>query len=484
MESTVEQLTPHSSPLTPYSDKHCIVVGLGDTGLATARWLAGKGARVTVADSRKTPPNLENLQADLPQVAVRLGAFNVDTFADADVLVTSPGVPLATPEIAAAIARGIAVIGDVELLAQALLGKPGKVIAITGSNGKSTVTTMVAQMCEAAGLATVMAGNIGVPVLAALADWEARGDGGEWPDVWVLELSSFQLETTHSLTPVAATVLNVSEDHLDRYAGMKEYAATKASIFSGLGVQVLNREDGWCRGMVRPARDVVWFGADTPRSENEYGLLETDGDFSLRCGEQELLKASQLPVAGLHNAVNALAAIALCRAAGLPTAPLLAALKAFKGLPHRVEFVAEINGVAYYDDSKGTNVGATEAALKGMTRPVVLIAGGDGKGQDFEPLVDACERICRAVLLIGRDGPELANVLNEARSAFLPDDDDNYLPVMIVPTLEMAVSVASNFAEPGDVVLLSPACASMDMFRNYHHRAEVFIAAVKGLEHN
>lgn len=459
--------------------KHCVVVGLGDTGLATARWLVAKGARVTVADSRNTPPNLANLQAELPEVALRLGSFNVDTFADADMLVTSPGVPLATPEIAAAIAHGTPVLGDVELLAQALVGKPSQVIAITGSNGKSTVTTMVAQMCEAAGKTTVMAGNIGVPVLAALAEWESRG---QWPDIWVLELSSFQLETTRSLAPVAATVLNVSEDHLDRYAGMKEYAATKASIFSGLGVQVLNREDGWCRGMARQAREIIWFGADTPRNDAEYGLIEIDSDFSLRCGDVELMKASELPITGLHNAVNALASIALCRAAGLPIEPLIQALKNFKGLPHRVEFVAEVNGVAYYDDSKGTNVGATEAALKGMTRPVVLIAGGDGKGQDFSPLLEACERICRAVLLIGRDAPALAETLNEATSAFLPDDDDNYLPVMMVPSLEMAVTVASNFAEAGDVVLLSPACASLDMFKNYHHRAEVFIAAVKGLE--
>ncbi|WP_288841698.1 UDP-N-acetylmuramoyl-L-alanine--D-glutamate ligase [uncultured Deefgea sp.] len=458
--------------------KHCIVVGLGDTGLATTRWLVGQGAQVTVADSRPTPPNLAQVQAQLPQVALRLGSFNVDTFADADVLITSPGVPLATPEVVAAIARGIPVIGDIELLALALQGQPGKVIAITGSNGKSTVTTMVAQMCEAAGKTTVMAGNIGVPVLTALAQWQARG---EWPDFWVLELSSFQLETTYSLVPTAATVLNVSEDHLDRYAGMKEYAATKARIFNGQGVQILNREDGWCKGMADSDQDVIWFGADTP-ADGEYGLLASDTDFSLCCGSTELLKASELPVAGLHNAVNALASIALCRAADLPLAPLLEALKNFKGLPHRVEFVADINGVAYYDDSKGTNVGATEAALKGMTRPVVLIAGGEGKGQDFSPLLEACERICRAVLLIGKDAPALAEVLNEAQSAYLPDDDDNYLPVMMLPTLEMAVSVASNFAEPGDVVLLSPACASLDMFRNYHHRAEVFIAAVKELE--
>ncbi|MDR3429941.1 UDP-N-acetylmuramoyl-L-alanine--D-glutamate ligase [Silvimonas sp.] len=467
-----------------WQGKHCIVVGLGDSGLAAAKWLAGQGARVSVADTSNTPRNLDALKAALPDAGLRLGAFSDATFADADALIMSPGVALVTPAVAAAVARGVPAMGDIELLAQVIAGTATKVIAITGSNGKSTVTTMVGQMCEAAGLQTVVAGNIGLPVLEALAQWQAKG---ALPDVFVLELSSFQIETTYSLQADAATVLNVTEDHLDRYTGMAHYAATKARVFNGNGVMVLNREDDWCQDMALPGREVIWFGADLPRSATEYGLVEQGEDFILRAGDTELLKASELPLAGLHNAVNALAAMALCRAIGLPNAPLITALKVFKGLPHRVEFVAEIDGVKYYDDSKGTNVGATEAALKGMTQPVVLIAGGDGKGQDFEPLVEACERICRAVILIGRDGPKIAEALNDASSPFIAvgddedDDDESFLPVLQVPTLEMAVSIAANMAQPGDAVLLSPACASLDMFRNYHHRAEVFIAAVKAL---
>lgn len=465
-----------------FTGKHCIVVGLGETGLSCARWLTRAGARVTVADSRAAPPNLDTIQSTLPQIALRLGAFSDVTFADADLLVMSPGVALATPEIAAAVARGVPVAGDVELLAQAIAGKGCKVIAITGANGKSTVTSMVGAMCAAAGLKTEIAGNIGLPVLDALGNWQEKG---ELPDVWVLELSSFQLETTTSLQADSAAVLNVTEDHLDRYDGsMDKYAAAKARIFAGNGVQVLNREDEWCTAMALPGREVVWFGVDAPRAAGEYGLVAVGEDFSLRCGDSEIMRASELPLAGLHNAANALSALALCRAIDLPLPPLVAALKAFKGLPHRVEFVAEVNGVNYYDDSKGTNVGATEAALKGMTRPVVLIAGGDGKGQDFAPLKTACERICRAVLLIGRDGPQIAEVLNEATSPYLAagDDEENFLPVLQVPTLEMAVMMAANFAEPGDVVLLSPACASWDMFRNYGHRADVFIQSVKELQ--
>lgn len=462
--------------------KHCIVVGLGDTGFSAAKWLVRQGARVTVADSRAVPPNLDALKAALPQVELRLGSFDEATFADADLLVVSPGVALATKEIALTIARGIPAVGDVELLAQAIAGKGCKVIAITGANGKSTVTSMVGAMCTAAGLKTEVAGNIGLPVLDALSNWQ---DKNELPEVWVLELSSFQLETTLSLQPDASTVLNVTEDHLDRYDGsMEKYAAAKARIFAGYGVQVLNREDAWCCGMALPERNVLWFGADSPRNNDEYGLVSAGDDFSLCIGSTEIIKASELPLAGLHNAANALAALALCRAIGLDWQPMVAALKAFKGLPHRVEFVAEVGKVRYYDDSKGTNVGATEAALKGMTHPVVLIAGGDGKGQDFTPLKVACERICRAVLLIGNDAPKIAEVLNEATSVFLPegDEEENYLPVLQVPTLEMAVAMAANFAEPGDVVLLSPACASWDMFRNYAHRAEVFINSVRSLK--
>ncbi|AMC36032.1 UDP-N-acetylmuramoyl-L-alanine--D-glutamate ligase [Janthinobacterium sp. B9-8] len=457
-----------------YQGKHCIVVGLGESGFSAAKWLAAQGARVTVADSRSAPPNVEQLHAAHADIELRLGAFSDATFVDADALIVSPGVPLATPAITAAVARGVPALGDVELFAQAISGSAAKVIAITGSNGKSTVTSMVGQMCDAAGLKTVMAGNIGLPVLDALT---ARPDA----DVFVLELSSFQLETTTSLNADAATVLNISEDHLDRYKNLAHYAATKAAIFAGTGVVVLNREDTHCLAMATKleSRHIVWFGADEPRAANEYGLKGSE--FTLSYGSEAFFNAADLPVAGLHNAVNALSAIALCRAIGLETAPLLAALKSFTGLAHRVEFVATVQGVDYFDDSKGTNVGATEAALKGMTRPVVLIAGGDGKGQDFRPLKAACERICRAVILIGRDAPILAEALNEAQSQFVDFDNEHLLPILQLPTMEMAVQFASNFAESGDVVLLSPACASLDMYRNYHHRAEVFIAAVKGL---
>ncbi|HSC80203.1 MAG TPA: UDP-N-acetylmuramoyl-L-alanine--D-glutamate ligase, partial [Chitinolyticbacter sp.] len=308
---------------------HTIVVGLGDTGLSAARWLAARGARVTVADSRDVPPNVEALKAVAPQAELRVGAFTPQTFMDADVLVVSPGVALATPAIAATVLRGVPAVGDVELFAREIAakraaGKQVRVIAITGSNGKSTVTSMVGQMCVAAGLKTVVAGNIGLPVLDALTESPDA-------DVYVLELSSFQLETTNSLAADAATVLNVSEDHLDRYDGMAQYAAAKARIFSGNGAQVLNREDEYSRDMGLPGRHVIRFGQDAPRRADEYGLVAVGRDYALRLGDATLMLASELPIAGLHNAANALSAIALCRAVGLPLPPLVAALKAFKG---------------------------------------------------------------------------------------------------------------------------------------------------------
>ncbi|QDQ26738.1 UDP-N-acetylmuramoyl-L-alanine--D-glutamate ligase [Chitinimonas arctica] len=452
------------------SGKHITVVGLGATGLSAARWLTRHGAVVTVADSREQPPGLAELRAALPQLPVKLGAFSEVTFAGAEYLLLSPGVPMADPAIAAVAERGIEVIGDIELFARALNAEkhPAKVIAITGSNGKSTVTSMVGAMCEAAGLSTVVAGNIGLPILDALTEIET--EVRPQPDVWVLELSSFQLETTQSLAPDAAAVLNVSEDHLDRYDSMRHYAMTKARIFEGLGAMVLNREDGYCRGMARPGRQVFWFGLDTPRSPTEYGLRAFGAGHELVCGDFTLMLATELPVAGLHNAANALAALALTRAIGLPTLPLLQALRRFHGLPHRVERVAELAGVTYYDDSKGTNVGATEAALKGMSQPVVLIAGGDGKGQDFSPLAAACRDKVRAAILIGRDAPLLRAALAGSGVKLLD-----------AASMPQAVELAAAEAQPGDAVLMSPACASLDMFRNYTHRAEVFVAAVKGL---
>jgi len=325
---------------------------------------------------------------------------------------------------------------------------------------------MTGAMCRAAGLKTVVAGNIGLPVLDALN--EAERDG--MPDVFVLELSSFQLETTFSLNASAATVLNISEDHLDRYTGMAAYCAAKTRVFHGSGVQVLNREDAATMAMALPGRRVETFGLNAPADDSAWGISEEAGAAWLAQGSHKLMPLADLPLAGLHNAANALAALALCRALDLPFEPLLAALRAFKGLPHRVEKVAAINDITFYDDSKGTNVGATVAALSGMPNKVVLIAGGDGKGQDFSPLAPAVAQHARAVVLIGRDGARIAAILEHSG-----------VPLLRAGSMEEAVQMSYAQAQAGDAVLLSPACASFDMFRNYQHRAEVFISAVQHL---
>lgn len=459
------------------SGRKVLVLGLGDTGLSCARWLAARGAEVSVADSRAAPPHAARLAESLPQVPLHTGPFDDARLQAAEMLVVSPGVPLADPAIARAIAAGIEVAGDVELFARAIRALnaqrtetsgprgPMRVIAITGSNGKSTVTAMCGDMCRMAGLTTCVAGNIGLPVLDAL--YEVEQGLAPAPQAWVLELSSFQLETTSSLDADAAAVLNLSEDHMDRYPDMEAYAAAKARIFAGSGVQVVNRDDSRTLAMVRPGRHVVSFGLDRcPKNEN-FGLCEDE----LCLGGEMLMPLSALPVAGLHNAANALAALALTRALGLPMTDLLRGLLHFKGLPHRVEQVAEIDGVTWYDDSKGTNVGATEAALYGMgRRKAVVILGGDGKGQDFGPLKAAVQANARAVVLIGRDAP-----LIEAAIA------GSGVETQRAASIEEAVGLAHRLARPGDAVLLSPACASFDMFRNYVHRAEVFVAAVKKL---
>ncbi|TIC86074.1 UDP-N-acetylmuramoyl-L-alanine--D-glutamate ligase [Crenobacter intestini] len=445
-------------------DRHVVVVGLGDSGLSAARHCARMGARVTVADSREAPPQRAALKATLPGVGLRLGAFSAATFADADMVVMSPGVSSRHPAIAAYQAAGGEVVGDVELWARAVKDSGAKVVAITGSNGKTTVTSLVGHLCAAAGLDTVVAGNIGLPVLDALAERQGRA-----PDVWVLELSSFQLETTQSLAADAATVLNISEDHLDRYHDLLDYAHSKTAVFAGQGVQVLNRDDVFCRAMRREGRAVAWFSLKDALAD--YSLCLHEGRHWLCAGGKPLLDFADMQLTGLHNAANALAALALCEAAGIARGALLAGLATFRGLAHRVEKIAEVAGVTYIDDSKGTNVGATEAALHGMTQPVVLIAGGDGKGQDFAPLSAAVARICRAVVLIGRDAPTIRAALAGAG-----------VELVDAPTLEDATREAAARAVAGDIVLLSPACASLDMFRNYAHRAEVFIGAVKVLQ--
>ncbi len=451
--------------------RNVLVLGLGDTGLSCARWLAARGAQISVADSRTAPPQASRLAELLPQVPLHAGEFDDALLQAADLLVVSPGVPLAEPAVARAVAAGVEAVGDVELFARALRAlnaqreHPMRVIAITGSNGKSTVTAMCGDMCRLAGLTTCVAGNIGLPVLDAL--YEVEQGMAEAPQMWVLELSSFQLETTTSLDADAASVLNLSEDHMDRYADMDAYAAAKARVFSGHGVQVVNRDDPRSMAMVRPDRRVVSFGLDRCPHEEDFGRCEDE----LCMGEELLMPLAALPVAGLHNAANALAALALTHSLGLPMEALLRALVHFNGLPHRVEKVAEIEGVTWYDDSKGTNVGATEAALYGMgTRRAVVILGGDGKGQDFAPLKAAVEANARAVVLIGRDAPLIAAAI-----------EGSGVETVTAAGMRDAVEQAHRLARPGDAVLLSPACASFDMFRNYIHRAEAFTEAVRAL---
>jgi len=458
------------------SGKHVLVLGLGESGLSMAQWLAREGAAVRVADTRARPPARDALAATVPHAEVLTGPFTAGLLAGVDEVAASPGVPLADPLLREAIDRGLPVYGDIELFARALPAdaRP-KIIAVTGTNGKSTVTALAGAICRTAGLDAEVAGNIGPAALTALM---RRQDAGGGPDVWVLELSSFQLETTRSLDADAATVLNVSEDHLDRYAGMAEYAAAKARVFAGRGAQVLNRDDGYSRAMALPGRSVVTFGLGTPRDHDDFGLVKVFDQYWLAQGMTPLIAVRDLPLAGLHNAANAMAAIALAKAIGCRCTEMLPALRAFRGLPHRMERVADVEGVLFYDDSKGTNVGAAVAALEGIAHglgedgaKIVLIAGGEGKQQDFGPLRGAVAKAARCVILIGRDAASIAAAL-----------DGSGVPAIRSADMRAAVEQAFRAARPGDAVLLSPACASFDMFDNYAHRGEVFRAAVEELE--
>jgi UDP-N-acetylmuramoylalanine--D-glutamate ligase len=451
-----------------FAGRKVLVLGLGDTGLSMAKWLARRGAAVTVADTRAVPPRLAELKRSLPSVPAHCGPFRNEIFADADLVAVSPGVPLADPNVQRAMAAGARVVGDIELFAQAVADRRPRILAVTGTNGKSTVTSLAGAMARSAGADCEVAGNIGPAVLDALM---RREDAARAAGLWVLELSSFQLETTSSLAADAATVLNISEDHLDRYRGIDDYARAKSRVFSGGGIQVLNRDDPRSLAMALPGRKTISFGLDAPRHAEDWGLRERGGEPWLAQGANALLAVRETKLAGLHNAANALAALALCHALGLPLEPLLAALREFKGLPHRVELAGEAHGVRWYDDSKGTNVGSTVAALAGLAQgdaKVILIAGGDGKGQDFSPLRNAVERSARALVLIGRDAPLIEAAVAGAG-----------VPIRRAASMGEAVALAAQAARPGDAVLLSPACASFDMFRDYKHRGEVFRLAVE-----
>ena len=446
--------------------KHVLILGLGESGLAMARWCARQGAVLRVADSRATPPGLDALKRDIPTADMRCGAFDQSLLTSVALLALSPGLSLHEPLVVEATRRGIEVVGEIELFARALreldLRRHAKVIAITGTNGKTTTTTLVGALCRACGLRTEVCGNISPAALDALM---RVLDQGAMPDAWVLELSSFQLETTDTLAPDAATVLNVTQDHLDRYAdGMTGYAAAKARIFGPRVAQVLNRDDEFVNAMRRSDATVLTFG----ENDADFHLAERDRRTWLMRRNMPLLALDDMKLAGRHNALNALAALALCESVGLPADRCIAALRDFDGLPHRVETVLDIEGVRFIDDSKGTNVGATVAAIEGLGRPLCLILGGDGKGQDFAPLGPVAARHARYCALIGCDAPTIAPVL--AASGVAHDS---------FATLEDATRAAFAAAQPGDAVLLSPACASLDMFRSYAHRAEVFIAEAR-----
>ncbi|MDP3670329.1 MAG: UDP-N-acetylmuramoyl-L-alanine--D-glutamate ligase [Telluria sp.] len=488
-----------------YTGKHALVLGLGESGLAMAQWLARCGARVRVADTRAAPARLQDLQDSVPGAEFIGGEFAPELLDGIDFVGVSPGLAPARELAAiapAAAGKGIALWGEIELFAQALAalreerGYAPKVIAVTGTNGKTTVTSLTGLLCRRAGLSTRVAGNISpaaLDVLREVLDQDAL------PQAWILELSSFQLHTTFSLQADAATVLNITQDHLDWHGDMAAYASDKARIFGEHTVRVLNRDDAQVMNMAAPMASVITFGTDEPAQadcfglQNERGVLwlavavageqsekkrkKNEPPESVPCSVSRLMPADALRIRGLHNASNALAALALCRAIGLPFAALLHGLREYQGEAHRVELVANIDGVDYYDDSKGTNVGATVAALNGLgkafggpSQRIVLIAGGDGKGQDFEPLAEPVSRHARAVLLIGRDAPRIRHAIEPSGVEL---DDCASLPE--------AVARAAAAALPGDAVLLSPACASLDMFTNYAHRAQVFVDAVREL---
>ncbi|KND56294.1 UDP-N-acetylmuramoylalanine D-glutamate ligase [Candidatus Paraburkholderia kirkii] len=482
-----------------------LVLGLGESGLAMARWCARHGCRLRIADTRETPPNLSELAIHRIDADFVGGAFTPDLLdGGIELVAISPGLSPLAPDLAPLIAatneRGIPVWGELELFAQALerLGANGyapKVIAITGTNGKTTTTALTGLLCERAGKTVAVAGNISPSMLDKLTE---AIDQTALPDVWVLELSSFQLETARTFAPDAAAVLNITQDHLDWHGGLDAYAAAKGRIFGPRTTRVLNRDDVRTMALAKDvAQDrVVTFGLNEPSFVGDYGLLRDNGMLWLVEGidqdaadepalsrrrkqkdeaapnlvSKRLMPADALRIHGLHNAANALAALALTRAIDLPLAALLHGLREYRGEPHRVEVIAQIDGVDYVDDSKGTNVGATVAALDGLAQRVVLIAGGDGKGQDFSPLEAPVGRWARAVMLIGRDAPRIRERL--ASTGVVLEDH---------ATLEAATNAAARIAEPGDAVLLSPACASLDMFRNYAHRADVFCSAVEDI---
>ncbi len=443
---------------TPRSDAHAytLVVGLGMTGFSVVRHLHKLGEAMVVVDSRDIPPALTEFKESFSDIPLHTGKFDSKLFINAQRIVVSPGLALSDPALQQARDNGVEITGDIDLFAHEV---DAPVVAITGSNGKSTVTTLLALMADKAGVKVAAGGNIGLPVLDVLKDST---------ELYVLELSSFQLETLIHLPMAAAVVLNVSPDHMDRYTDVNAYAMSKQAIYENAAQAVINRDDAFVRKMLNHYNNAVGFTLNQP-SAGDFGLCEKDGEQYLCAGNDLLLKTAELKIRGQHNYANALAALALGSSINLPMQAMLDTLKQFHGLEHRTQWVAEINGVNWFNDSKGTNVGATLAAIEGLPGRHVLIAGGQGKGADFLPLRNIAEQRLRAVVLIGEDAELIAQAI------------DQVVPVKFASDMYEAVRLAADYAEQGDNVLLSPACASFDMFKGFAHRGEVFIKAVERL---
>jgi len=437
------------------NSNYVLVVGLGATGLSVVRYLSLRANQLMVVDSRMHPPCLEQMKKEYPNVPIYLGAFDESLFTHAEQIVVSPGVALQEPALQSAIKQGIEIVGDIELFAQQITSP---VIAVTGSNGKSTVVSLLGEMAKAAGINAVVGGNIGVPILDAMKDN---------CDLTILELSSFQLESVQSLKPVAAAALNVSPDHMDRYENYAEYINTKKHIYKASDVAIINRDDDKILAMQTNQNKVSGFTLQLP-TNNDFGLRKVEDEIWLCQGTKPLIAASSLKITGTYNLANALAALALGNAANIPMKSMLAGLETFAGLPHRTQWVAEKNNITWINDSKGTNVGATLAAISGtqVKNKLVLIAGGMAKNANFMPLKSViCEK-ARAVVLIGKDASQIEQVLQQCVSVEYARD------------MQDAVNKAANIAQPGDTVLLSPACASFDMFENYEQRGVAFIKSI------
>lgn len=439
-----------------------VIVGLGKTGLSCFRYLSNQGLNVAITDSREEPPELLELKTEFESASVYLGQINEQVLLASDQIILSPGVSLDNKSIKLSIENNIPVFGDIELFCQKA---QAPIIAVSGSNGKSTVTTIVAEMTRLAGLKTYVGGNIGIPALDLLSD--------STPDLYVLELSSFQLETTYSLNAHASAVLNVSPDHMDRYSSFKDYVNAKKRIYSGQGLMVLNKDEEYIHSIIDSKRDIIYFSLGAPEGEN-FGLINHNNEVWLSQGNEKIINKNQLKIKGEHNISNALAAMALAGSVNVPTNIMADVLKNFTGLEHRCQLVREIDNVSWYNDSKATNVGACIASITGLCElgNIILIAGGDSKGADLSGLNPIVKKYIKRVFLFGIDANKLADVMGS-------DVDKEF-----VNNMNEAVKGASKIADPDDIVLLAPACSSLDMYKNYQQRGDAFISAIDALSKN